>query len=83
LFERLTHGAGVVDRLLQLGHVLVVIVADDERDTLFGVHRLRERQRVRREANHQRGPDRQPIHHAFSRFVFSSTARANRPCGSR
>ena len=37
LFERIAHGAGVVDRLLQLGNVAVVVVADDQRNALFGV----------------------------------------------
>ncbi len=32
LLQRIAHGAGVVDRLLQLGHVLVVVVADHQRD---------------------------------------------------
>ena len=37
LLERIAHGAGVVDRLLQLRHVLVVVVADHERDALLGL----------------------------------------------
>ena len=44
LLQRIAHGAGVVDRLLQLGDVLVVVVADDERDALFGMRRRCERQ---------------------------------------
>ncbi len=35
--ERITHGAGVVDRLLQFWDVLVVVVADDQCDAIFGV----------------------------------------------
>ena len=37
LLERIAHGAGVVDRLQQLGHVPVVVVADDQRNALFGI----------------------------------------------
>ena len=37
LLERIAHGAGVVDRLQQLGHVPVVVVADDQRNALFGM----------------------------------------------
>ena len=37
LLQRIAHGAGVVDRLLQLGHVPVVVVADHKRDALFGI----------------------------------------------
>ena len=44
LLERIAHGAGVVDRLLQLGNVLVVVVADHQRDALFGMGRGGERQ---------------------------------------
>ena len=44
LLERVAHGAGVVDRLLQLRDVLVVVVADHQRDALFGMRRLRQRQ---------------------------------------
>jgi len=35
LFQRVAHGAGIVDRLLQLRHVLVVVVADHERDAFL------------------------------------------------
>ena len=37
LLERVAHGAGVVDRLQELGHVPVVVVADHQRDALFGM----------------------------------------------
>ena len=37
LLERIAHRAGVVDRLLQLGHVPVVVVADNKRNALFGI----------------------------------------------
>ena len=40
--ERVAHGPGVIHRLLQLGNVLVIIVADHQRDTLFRVRRLRQ-----------------------------------------
>jgi len=33
--ERLAHGAGVVDGLLQFRNVLVVVVADHQRDALL------------------------------------------------
>ncbi len=44
LLQRLAHGAGVIDGLLQFWDVLVVVVADHQRDALFGVRRLSERQ---------------------------------------
>ena len=44
LLQRIAHGAGVVDRLLQFRDVLVVVVADDQRDALF---RLRGRGKSR------------------------------------
>ena len=44
LLERVAHGAGVVDRLLQLGHVLVIVVADHQRDALFRLRRRGSRQ---------------------------------------
>ena len=47
LLERIAHGAGVVDRLLQLRNVLVVVVADHQRDALFGVRGCGERQSTR------------------------------------
>ena len=37
LLQRIAHGAGVVDRLLQLWNVPVVVVADHQRNALFGV----------------------------------------------
>ena len=47
LLERIAHGAGVVDRLLQLGHVPVVVVADHQRDALFRLCGRGESQRCR------------------------------------
>ena len=44
LLQRIAHGAGVVDRLLQLGDVLVVVVADHQRDALFGMRGRGKRQ---------------------------------------
>jgi hypothetical protein len=44
LLEGCAHGAGVVDRLLQLWNVLVVVVADHQRDALFGMRGLSEHQ---------------------------------------
>ena len=44
LLQRIAHGPGVVHRLLQLGNILVIIVADHQRDALFRVRRLRQRQ---------------------------------------
>ena len=45
LLQRIAHGAGVVDRLLQLRDVSVIVVADDERDALFSMRRRCERQK--------------------------------------
>ncbi|MGY4332609.1 hypothetical protein ACVWWG_007026 [Bradyrhizobium sp. LB7.2] len=49
LFQRVTHGAGVVDRLEQLWNVPVVVVADDERDALLGIGGKREAAEAGRE----------------------------------
>ena len=50
LLEGIAHGAGVVDRLLQFWNVLVVIVADHQRDALFRVRGRGERQQRRSQA---------------------------------
>ena len=47
LLQRLAHGAGVVDGLLQLRHVPVVVVADHQRDALLGLRRRGERREKR------------------------------------
>jgi len=44
LFERIAHGAGIVDCLLQFRHVFVIVVADDQRHPLFSLRGCCERQ---------------------------------------
>ena len=51
LLERLAHGAGIVDRLLQFRDVLVIVVADHERNALG---RLRRRDESRDQRKQQR-----------------------------
>ena len=50
LLQRIAHGAGVVDRLQEFWNVLVVVVADDERDALFGMCGTRETAEAGRQA---------------------------------
>jgi len=56
LLQRIAHGAGIVDRLLQLGHVPVVVVADHERDALLGLGRRGGRHQCRGHAGSRREP---------------------------
>ena len=66
LLERIAHGAGVVDRLLQLGHVPVVVVADHQRDALFGMRRRGEGRDAGCKARH-REQSRKPTLHRIPR----------------
>ena len=44
LLQRIAHGAGVVYRLLQLRNILVIVIADHQRDALFRMRGLRQHQ---------------------------------------
>jgi hypothetical protein len=52
LLQRIAHGAGVVDRLLQLGNVAIVVVADNQRDALFRLRGGGKRHQGSRHAGH-------------------------------
>ncbi len=69
LLQRIAHGAGVVDRLLQLGDVLVVVVADDERDALFGMSRRGQHDAGSRDAKCSRVLPIHPSHRKFPAFA--------------
>ncbi len=74
LFQGIAHGAGVVDGLLQLWDVLVIVVADHQRDALFGLRgRCRHQQRSR-EAEGDCSAKRQPVH-----VSFPALSRSSRP----
>ena len=66
LLERLAHGAGIVDRFLQLRHVLVIVVADDQRHALGRLSRgndkggKRKAQRRHRQSQPYQLPHRGP-----------------------
>jgi hypothetical protein len=66
LLERIAHGAGVVDRLLQFWNVLVVVVADHQRDALFRMRGLGKGEIRHHQAHRPCGPERQPILHPCS-----------------
>src|SRR4029079_5717246 len=66
LLERVAHGAGVVDGLLQLGNVLVVVVADHQRDALFGGSGCGECQQYPRSAR-RRNQSAKPTLHRIPR----------------
>ncbi len=78
LLQRIAHGAGVVDRLLQFRNVPVVVVADDQRDALFRLRRGGKRQHGgRNTADRQKSG--KPTHHGVPCPHDSSTARASHP----
>ncbi len=62
LLQRIAHGAGVVDRLLQFRDVAIVVISDDKRDALFRLRGAGKRhQRGRHTADCQKS--RKPTHH--------------------
>jgi hypothetical protein len=63
LLERLAHGAGIVDRLLQLRHVFIIVIADDQRHALGRLCRRDDRGRERkRQRRHRKSQPHQPPH---------------------
>ena len=63
LLQRIAHGAGVVDGLLQFRDVLVVVIADHQRNALFGVRGRGEHHQCRDQAPCDRTPGRRPDLH--------------------
>ena len=68
LLERIAHGAGVVDRLLQLGDVPVVIVADDKCDALISIGRRGQHDAGSRDAQRRRVLQVNPFHREIPRL---------------
>ena len=62
LLQRIAHGAGIVDRLVQLRHVPVFVVADHERDALFGMGGKREAAQARRQAKRRQNSEKPTRH---------------------
>ncbi|MGX0962193.1 hypothetical protein AB7M63_002642 [Bradyrhizobium japonicum] len=62
LLQRIAHGAGVVDRLEELGDVPVVVVADDERNALLGVCGQREAAQAHRKAKGRQNSEKPTRH---------------------
>jgi hypothetical protein len=73
LFQRIAHGAGVVNGLLQFGDVFVVVVADHERDAFFGMGRACKRRQSRRETRDSQKVGK-PTRHLIPRSPRSSAA---------
>ena len=84
LLERIAHGAGVVDRLLQLGHVPVVVVADHQRDALFRMRGRGEGRDAGREARHREQSAKAKPSSEFPACTTCPTGRARTAsCRSR
>jgi hypothetical protein len=63
LLERLAHGAGIVDRFLQLRHILIIVVADDQRHALGRLRRGNENGGERKsQRRHRKSQPYQPPH---------------------
>jgi hypothetical protein len=68
LLQRIAHGAGVVDGLLQLRDVAIVVIADHQRHTLFSLGGRREREECGRDAG-QRRQSGKPFRHQVPRLA--------------